>query len=59
MDTLGGMMEDVALTRLEILGDYGDVLKSFEMKSNESTTITLEENTAIQVTGGTVSLEAE
>jgi hypothetical protein len=59
MDTLGGMMEDVALTRVEILGDYGDVLKSFEMKSNESTTITLEENTAIQVTGGTVSLEAE
>lgn len=59
MDALGGLMEDVALTTVEILGDYGDVLKSFEMKSGESTTITLDENTAIQVTGGTVVLEAE
>lgn len=59
MDALGGMMGDVALTRVEILGDYGDVLKSFEMKSGESTTIMLEENTAIQVTGGTIVLAAE
>ena len=59
MDALGGMMEDVALTTVEILGDYGDVLKSFEMKSGETATITLEENTAIQVTGGTIVLEAE
>ena len=59
MDALGGMMEDVALTTVEILGDYGDVLKSFEMKSGETATITLDENTAIQVTGGTIVLEAE
>lgn len=59
MDALGGMMEDVALTTVEILGDYGDVLKSFEMKSGETATVTLEENTAIQVTGGTIVLEAE
>lgn len=59
MDALGGMMEDVALTRVEVLGDYGSVRKSFEMKGGETTTITLEENTALEVTGGTVSLEAE
>lgn len=59
MDALGGMMEDVALTTVEILGDYGDVLKSFEMKSGETATITLEENTAIQVTGGTIVFETE
>lgn len=59
MDALGGMMEDVALTTVEILGDYGDVLKSFEMKSGETATITLDENTAIQVTGGTIVLQAE
>lgn len=59
MDALGGMMEDVALTRVEVLGDYGSVLKSFEMKSGETTSITLEENTALEVTGGTISLESE
>ena len=59
MDALGGMMEDVALTRVEVLGDYGSVRKSFEMKGGETTTITLEENTALEVTGGTVSLESE
>jgi hypothetical protein len=59
MDALGGMMEDVALTTVEILGDYGDVLKSFEMKSGETASITLEENTALEVTGGTIALESE
>ena len=59
MDALGGMMEDVALTRVEVLGDYGSVLKSFEMKSGETASITLEENTALEVTGGTIALESE
>ncbi len=59
MDALGGMMKDVAPVTVNILGDYGSVLKSFELKSGESSTITLEENTAIEITGGTVSLESE
>ncbi|MBQ4177752.1 MAG: hypothetical protein II640_09835 [Lachnospiraceae bacterium] len=59
MSALGGMMGDVAPATVEVLGDYGSVLKSFSMKSGESTTVTLEENTALSVSGGVVSLEAE
>ena len=59
MGSLGGMMGDVAPTVVEVLGDYGSVLKSFELKSGESTSVTLEENTAHEVTGGVITLSAE
>ena len=59
MSALGGMMGDVAPTVVEVLGDYGSVLKSFELKSGESTSVTLEENTAHEVTGGVITLSAE
>lgn len=59
MSALGGMMGDVAPATVEILGDYGSVLKSFSLKSGESTSVTLEENTALSVTGGVITLESE
>ena len=58
----GGLMSalgDVAPATVEILGDYGSVLKSFSLKSGESTSVTLEENTALSVTGGVITLESE
>ena len=59
MGSLGGMMGDVINTEVEILGDYGTVLKSFEMKAGDSVRITLEEGTALQVSDGTCVLIAD
>ena len=41
---------------IEILGNYGTVLKSFEMKAGDSVRITLEEGTALQISDGTCVL---
>ena len=57
MNMLGGIMEEAGRTKVQVLGDYGSVLKSFELKKGESATITLEEHTAIEVSDGVVSLE--
>ena len=54
--SLGGMMSDVINAEAEILGDYGAVLKSFELKAGESARITLEKNTAVQISEGTCVL---
>ena len=55
MGSLGGMMG----AEVEILGDYGTVLKSFEMKAGDSARITLEEGTALQISDGTCVLTAD
>ncbi len=55
--SLGGMMEDVVQARIEILGDYGTVLRSFELKTGDSATITLTEKTALQITSGSCVLK--
>ena len=57
LGTLGGMTGGLINTEIKILGDYGTELKSFEMSSGESTTISLEENTALEISLGTCSLE--
>ena len=54
--SLGGMMSDLIDTQVEILGDYGTVLKSFELKSGDSVRITLKEHTALQISDGTCVL---
>ena len=59
MGSLGGMMGDVINAEVEILGDYGTVLKSFEMKAGDSVRITLEEGTALQISDGTCVLTAD
>ena len=50
--SLGGMMGEVMNASVEIIGDYGSVLKSFEMKSGDSVQITLQEGTALQLSDG-------
>lgn len=57
MGALGGMMEEITPTTVEIIGDYGTVLKSFEMKKGDVTYITLNEKTALQISGGSCTLE--
>ena len=56
---LGGMMSDVINAEVEILGDYGTVLKSFELKAGDSVRITLSDGTALQITDGTCVLTAD
>ena len=59
MGSLGSMMGDVINAQVEILGDYGTVLKSFELKAGDSVRITLEEDTALQISYGTCVLTAD
>jgi hypothetical protein len=59
MGSLGGMMGDVINAEVEILGNYGTVLKSFEMKAGDSVRVTLEEGTALQISDGTCVLTAD
>ena len=58
MGSLGGMMSDIVNAQVEIIGDYGSVIKSFELKVGDSTRITLTEGTALQITDGTCVLIA-
>ena len=54
--SLGGMMSDIINAEVKIIGDYGTVLKSFELKAGESARITLDKNTALQISEGTCVL---
>ena len=56
---LGGMMGDLINAQVEILGDYGTVIKSFELGVGDSARITLEEGTALQITDGACVLIAD
>ena len=53
---LGGMMESISEMEVEILGDYGDVLKKVTLKKDAWTDITLSEGTALQISEGTAKL---
>ena len=53
---LGGLMEEVSELRVEILGDYGDVLKSVTLKKDASADITLQEGTALKISDGSAKL---
>jgi predicted small secreted protein len=55
---LGGMMEGVIDMTVEIVGDYGDVLKRYDMKAGDSLKITLKANTALKITDGSCTLTA-
>ncbi len=59
MGSLGGMMGDVVTAEVRIIGDYGTVLKSFELKAGDSIRVTLEDNTALQLGEGTFVLTAD
>lgn len=53
---LGGMMEDISELEIEILGDYGDVLKRVTLKKDASVDLMLNEGTALQISEGTAKL---
>ena len=59
MGSLGGMVSNVINTEAKIIGDYGTVLKSFELKAGDSVRLTLEKNTALQISEGTCTLTAD
>ena len=59
MNSLGGMMGDLINAQVEILGDYGTVLKSFELGVGDTARITLEKGTALQISDGTCVLTAD
>ena len=42
---------------VKILGDYGDVLRSVEMKTGDVVTLSLSEGTALQISEGSCTLE--
>ena len=56
---LGDMMGDLINAEVQILGDYGTVLKSWELKAGDSIKITLSEKTALQISEGTCVLTAD
>lgn len=53
---LGGMMEEMSELEIEILGDYGDVLKKVTLKKDSSADLILSEGTALQISEGTAKL---
>ena len=53
---LGGLMEEVSELQVEILGDYGDVLKTVTLKKDASADITLQEGTALKISEGSAKL---
>ncbi len=53
---LGGLIEEVSEVRVEILGDYGDVLKSVTLKKDASADITLQEGTALKISEGSAKI---
>ena len=59
MDSLGSMMGSISETKVKIVGDYGTELNSVSMKTGDSCTITLSEGTALEVSDGSVRIEAE
>ena len=54
--SLGQLMDEYIDMTVEILGDYGDILRSFDMKNGDSRTINLEEGTALKITDGSCTL---
>lgn len=54
--SLGGLVGDMVSTQVKIIGDYGTVLKTYEMKTDQTMQIILEEKTALQIEDGSCSL---
>ena len=53
---LGSMMEEVSELEVEILGDYGDVLRRVTLKKDASADLTLNEGTALKISEGSAKL---
>ena len=55
---LGGMMENYMDMTVEIIGDYGDVLRSYSMKTGDTMSIALKLDTALKITDGSCTIVA-
>ena len=55
----GDMFEAYVGMTVEILGAYGDVLKSYTMKAGDSMSIKLKNDTALAISDGSCTLVAE
>ena len=53
---LGGMAENYVDMTVEIVGNYGDVLKSYTMKTGDSFLLKLQEKTALQISDGSCTI---
>ena len=53
---LGGMAENYVNMTVEIIGNYGDVLKSYSMKTGDVISIALKAETALQITDGSCTI---
>ena len=56
---LGGMAENYVDMTVEIVGNYGDVLKSYTMKTGDAMSIVLKEGTALKITDGSCTIAAQ
>ena len=54
--SLGNMMSEISELEVEILGDYGDVLKKVTLKKDASADLTLSEGTALQISEGSAKI---
>ena len=52
----GGLMEDISELQVEIIGDYGDVLKKYTLKKDSSVDIILQEGTALKISEGSAKI---
>ena len=57
--SLGNLMGEYINMTVDIIGDYGDILRTYEMKKGESISIQLEEGTAIQITDGSCEITSK
>ena len=57
--SLGSLMGEYMEMTVEIIGDYGDVLNSYGMKSGDSLSIKLEEGTALKISDGSCTVRPE
>ena len=57
--SLGGLMSEYIDMSVEIIGNYGDVLHSYNMKNGDSFVINLEEGTALQISDGSCTIVPE
>ena len=57
MGSLGGLYKTLSTATVDIVGEYGSVIKSYDLKPDQSVTLTLKTKTAINVSDGTCKLE--
>ena len=56
---LDGMAENYVDMTVEIIGDYGDILRTYSMKTGDTMSITLKAETALQIMDGSCTITAE